>query len=110
MTFDPDQLPISAKRLREYAISGALVPPASHAWDLSVLLDFFDAIPADRLNPWHTVTLDDIGWHLAHPITCDLSACPFDAEARAWPSAPADHGVYRWDLVDGPLIVAQADS
>ena len=82
------------------------------AWDwngplpgaLDRLLVFAESIPKDRLNPWHTVTLDGTGWHLAHPITCELSSCQFDAEARDWREAPAAHGIYRWDEPDNRLI------
>jgi hypothetical protein len=64
--------------------------------------ELVESIPADRLNPWHTVTLDS-GWHLAHPVTCDLSACPFDAVARSWSGAPRSEGIYRWYHTAGPL-------
>ncbi len=59
-------------------------------------------ISADRLNPWHTVTFDESGWHLAHPITCQLADCEFDAAARQWPEAPGIPGRYRWEEPDGP--------
>jgi hypothetical protein len=57
-------------------------------------------ISNDRLNAWHTVTIYETHWHMAHPITCDLATCVFDAEASSWQSPldlPGGPGVYRWD-------------
>ncbi len=64
---------------------------------LDELSTFVDAIPADRRNPWHTVTVHATGWHMAHPLDCDLVACPFDARAQAeWDRPPHAEGVWRW--------------
>jgi hypothetical protein len=54
-------------------------------------------IPNDRLNPWHTVTIYETHWHMAHPITCDLTSCEFEAEAKNWDGPFDALGVYRWD-------------
>lgn len=50
----------------------------------------------DRLNEFHTVILDQSGWKLAHPMTCDLAACPYDAIAHSWDSQPRTDGTYEW--------------
>lgn len=56
-----------------------------------------DRIPADRLNPWHTVTVHSAGWHMAHPIDCLLADCPFDGLAQAeWTDPPTAEGVWQW--------------
>lgn len=60
-------------------------------------------VPADRLNPWHTINVRADSWWMAHPITCDLAACDFDERARNWPSSPAAVGTYRWLDVNGPI-------
>lgn len=60
-----------------------------------------DRIPADRLNPWHTVTVRATGWHMAHPIECDLAECPFDGLAQAeWSEPPTAEGVWQWHNFD----------
>lgn len=64
------------------------------------VLALSEPVPPDRLNPWHTLTVAEISWHLAHPITCDLAACPFDAVARQWPGPPLPAGTYQWDEPD----------
>lgn len=63
-----------------------------------------DQIPADRLNKWHTVTVSADGWHMAHPIFCDLTECPFDGLAQdEWTAPPTAAGVWRWhDFDDEP--------
>ncbi len=54
-------------------------------------------VPPDRLNLWHTVTVHASGWHMAHPITCDLSDCAFDGLAQAeWVDAPTAEGIWQW--------------
>lgn len=63
---------------------------------LTELADWLDKIPAGRLNPWHTVTIKATSWHMAHPITCDLTDCPFDWLAAGWDSPPTDDGTWRW--------------
>lgn len=64
------------------------------------LLGFIESIPADRRHPWHTVTLNRTGWHLAHPVTCVLEGCPFDRAVRIWAqdwdTSPLPDGSYRW--------------
>jgi hypothetical protein len=57
-------------------------------------------IPTDRLKTWHTLTIYETHWYMAHPITCDLATCGRDAEASSWQSpldTPLGPGVYRWD-------------
>lgn len=53
-------------------------------------------VPADRLRPWHTVTIGRSSWHIAHIITCDLDTCPYDYEAQTWEAPPVPLGRYRW--------------
>ena len=60
-------------------------------------------VPADRLNPWHTLTLDRGAWHMTHPITCDLANCEFDAKAATWNTHPTQPGIYRWSDPEGEL-------
>ena len=62
-------------------------------------------IPTDRLNPWHTVTINDDGWHMAHPIDCQLDGCLFDDEAQRWTYQPAPNGKYRWQQYDDDPMV-----
>lgn len=51
----------------------------------------------------HLVTVDADGWHIAHPVTCDLDEdCPFDGAAQGWSDPPAA-GVYPWHDWDGQL-------
>jgi hypothetical protein len=54
-------------------------------------------IPDDRRYPWHVVTIKSDGWHMAHPITCELASCSFDAVASDWNKAPDELGTYAWD-------------
>lgn len=77
--------------------------PEDEADRIEAALALVASIPADWLNPWHTLTVGHEAWHMAHPVTCDLKACPFDAEARVWGEPPADCGVYRWHTPDGAL-------
>ena len=102
MTTTDGQLAETVARLRAHFDGETVISPAWIMHDTKVLLELVESIPADRLNPWHTVTFDDSGWHLAHPITCDLADCEFDAVARQWPDAPGVPGRYRWDEPDGP--------
>ncbi len=71
---------------------------------MKTIVDFVESIPADRLNAWHTVTVHSSGWHMAHPITCDLANCAFDGLAQAeWTEAPHAEGVWQWlDFDDNP--------
>lgn len=57
-------------------------------------------IQPDRLRPHHTVTIDSDGWHLAHPLDCDLARCKFDAIARRWHGPPTSDGTYVWEELD----------
>lgn len=69
-----------------------------------------DSIPADRLNPWHTVTVHADGWHMAHPISCVLAECPFDGLAQAeWSEPPHAEGVWRWHAFDDEPWEWEAD-
>lgn len=67
---------------------------------LGRVLDLVESIPADRLQPWHTVTVRPDSYMMAHPIHCELTACPFDVVARRWQSPPRPLGVYRWHQPD----------
>ena len=77
--------------------------PEDEADRIEAALALVASIPADRLNPWHTVTVKPTTWHLAHPITCDLAVCPFDGVAQEWAEMPAPVGVYQWHHWDGEL-------
>ena len=54
-------------------------------------------VPNNRLFPWHTLHLLANRWHIAHPITCDLPNCEYDAQALQWTEPPDEPGTYRWD-------------
>lgn len=77
--------------------------PEDEADRIEAALALVASIPADRRQPWHTVTLKEESWHIAHPITCDLATCRFDAIAQEWDEPPADIGVYRWHSPAGAL-------
>ncbi len=63
--------------------------------------EILDLIPADRMDRWHTVTISVDGWHMAHPIFCDLAECPFDGLAQAeWVDPPTAAGVWKWHNFD----------
>lgn len=66
--------------------------------ELGVLVKAGD-VPPDRLDPWHTVTLTESAWRMAHPVFCDLE-CEFQDIAVGWEEPPDVEGVYRW----GPNI------
>ena len=65
-------------------------------------------VPTDRLNPWHTVKLEEDCWRMSHPLDCDLWDCKFNEVARAWTELPAPFGTYRWgpELSDWSFEVA----
>lgn len=79
---------------------------------LRPVLGLVEAIPPDRLNDWHTVTVHSTGWHMAHPITCALDDCAFDGLAQAeWTEAPTAEGVWQWhDFEDEPWDWTEAPS
>lgn len=61
-------------------------------------------VPADRLDPWHTIRLDPERYHITHPLDCDLiNGCPFEDAAQTWEGPPRPVGVYRWhNAADDP--------
>jgi hypothetical protein len=89
--------------------AGSGLVTEQHYDETLAALDLAESIPADRLNPWHTVTIDIRAWHIAHGVLCDLATCPFDAQARKWAKAPVAVGVYRWHDPHGPLVPEGAD-
>ncbi len=67
----------------------------------------------DRLNSWHTITIERNRWHIAHRLDCDLSNCAFDRTAQTWGWMPiVGVGTYRWyDSNDDPEVwVVEEDS
>lgn len=73
---------------------------------LGRVIAWVETIPKDRLSSWHTVTVHSTGWHMAHPITCDLKNCAFDGLAQAeWVEPPTAEGIWQWhDFDDEPWI------
>ena len=90
-------------------LEAALTRELGNVHETLAALDLAESIPADRLNPWHTVTIDSRTWHIAHGVLCDLATCPFDAQARKWAKPPVAVGVYRWHDPHGPLVPEGAD-
>lgn len=68
--------------------------------EIDLVCGFVESIPSDRLDPWHRITLYADRWHLAHPVTCDLERCPFDAVAAGWSEQPGPLGAYEWSDPD----------
>ena len=63
-------------------------------------------IPADRRHEFHVVTVKEDSWHMAHPITCELASCVFDAAAQEWDEPPYALGIYHWTQVGlNPVLV-----
>jgi len=89
--------------LRAWLKSGRLMPDDRTAWDVCVVLDFLDVIPAERLNSWHKITYTPDRWHMSHPVSCDLTECPFDEEVESWMEGP-EYGTYRWHDPNERLI------
>lgn len=98
----PEDLLDAAAHLRKVRMRHDMSTVTQLAYEIDLLCEFVQSIPPDRLVPWHTVTLGRT-WHMAHPVTCDLAACPFDAAARGWVAPPGADGVYRWHAPDNAL-------
>ena len=94
---NPADLLDAAAQLRKVRMRQDMTTVAQLAYEIDTLCEFVQSIPHDRLVPWHTVTVTPATWHMAHPVTCDLAACPFDAKARKWPGPPAPYGTHRWE-------------
>jgi len=54
-------------------------------------------VPEDRTHPWHVVYVDNAGWQMAHPITCELTTCSYNDAANSWTERPDNNGRYAWD-------------